>query len=205
MKACLFAAALAAGLGIAACALPPKPTLPKVHVSHAATVFLEMGHESTCSGTIIGPHAVLTATHCLSNPRLPLRVGYVEVRVITRIDDHADHTIVFVDQTYSSWAEHGGEPVAGEAVTMYGNPGPHRDWTRCGAVIGHESDDGKDITLFDLNAFFGDSGSGIFDKDGLLIGVLDVVSLDMVGGVELKAAGSYPLAFTAQEWAGAAL
>lgn len=60
---------------------------------------------------------------------------------------------------------------------------------------------GKLSDLYDMRIWYGDSGSGIFNSFGELIAVVSFIdSLDAPGG-QLTFAGSYPLAFTAAQWA----
>ena len=92
---------LAAFLTLAGCAHP-------VRHAHACAVRLTIG-EGTCSGTIIGPHSILSATHCFDGS--PVSINDRLVKVLQHIDDGDDHTILIVDQTYRDWAGIGSAPV----------------------------------------------------------------------------------------------
>lgn len=55
-------------------------------------------------------------------------------------------------------------------------------------------------TMYDLNGFFGDSGSGIFDSEGRLTGVISIEFSQAYADAYMKLMGSLPLAFTAKQW-----
>jgi len=187
-------------LSLTGCGTPP----PR-HAVKEAAVRLELVGLGTCSGTIIGPHAILSAAHCFAEPA-PIKVNGVLVKVVKEIDDDADHSILIVDQTYTYWAQRVAAPVQGEAVQLWGNPDGKTDWYRRGYVVGSDKDEnGKPVLVYDVNGFFGDSGSGVFDVDGNLVAVTSVCVFDSREGVPFKMMGSYYFNFTPQEWAQAAM
>jgi hypothetical protein len=68
-------------------------------------------------------------------------------------------------------------PRQGETVSIWGNPGPMRNQFRRGTVSGRhktQSIDGlpRVYNTFDMPSASGDSGAGIFDHKGNVIGVL---------------------------------
>lgn len=69
---------------------------------------------------------------------------------------------------------------------------------RCGMTSGTF----KDVTLYDLNIYFGDSGSGIFNEYGQLTATVNKIHVqeDPDSGVMFKLAVSIPLAFTEEQW-----
>lgn len=165
--------------------------------AHSSTVLLAMD-DGTCSGTVVGPHTVLTAEHCLVGAHR-LAIDGNPVKVVSVTLDHSDHALVRVDRSFPAWAQVGGSPVYGEPVFVLGNPGVLRDMYRHGYVSGHHMLKGMDVTLYDLNGYYGDSGSGIFNDSGELVGVVSVMQQQVDGGY-IKFMGSFALRFTAQEW-----
>ncbi|THD06123.1 hypothetical protein B1991_14365 [Rhodanobacter lindaniclasticus] len=56
----------------------------------------------SCSGTVIGPHAVLSAAHCFQWP-YTLRIGYQPVSVKRVMLDGNDHIILIVGRRFDRW------------------------------------------------------------------------------------------------------
>lgn len=136
--------------------------------THATTVRLEMTTltaQGSCSGTTIGPHLLLSATHCFEN-LIALKVNGKAVKVVKRVDDGKDHTIIVLDMTFTSWAKLGPEPKQADRVFIWGNPSSFVDFYREGHVAGYVSGAEGRVTLVDLNVWMGDSGSGIFNESG---------------------------------------
>lgn len=180
------------------------PSRPKPFDAHATTVRVDIGHAGVCSGTVVGAHTVLTATHCLVNG-YPIAIDGEPVYISKQVDDGNDHSLIATDLTFSHIAEFGPMPQAGDAVVIYGNPDGKHDWLQRGFVVGKDkSDDGKSVDVLDINGFFGDSGAGVFDKDGRLVGVIDILDFDVYEGVQYKMMGAFPLAFTPAQWAAVA-
>lgn len=59
---------------------------------------------------------------------------------------------------------------------------------------------GKLATTYDLRIYSGDSGSGIFNEHNHLVGVVSFIYKLENGAGQLTLAGSWPLAFTAEQW-----
>lgn len=178
-------------VGLAACA--------HVDVARETAVKLQFP-DGSCSGTIIGPHVILSATHCFTvDPRIA--IWRQPARILARMDDGNDHTIIRVDRTFPVWAVIGHMPKMGSEVHMIGNPGDLPEVYRHGYIAGMAYIDGKLCDVYDMRIWFGDSGSGIFDADGDLIGVVSFIyTLDSQGS-QLTMAGSFPLMFTPAQWA----
>ena len=70
---------------------------------------------------------------------------------------------------------------------------------RHGYVSGHFVNENVTITMYDFNGYFGDSGSGIFNSRGQLIGVTSVL-YQQQDGAYMKLMVSFSLAFTDAQW-----
>lgn len=193
----LVLALLTVVLSLAGCGTPPAR-----HVPHDATVRIELGETGVCSGTIIGPHAILSATHCFADPA-DIKVDEAKVTVKDRQDDGFDHTILIVDITFPYWAQVLDWGLTqGDTVAYWGNPGGSHDWYRRGYVVGKDKDDdGKEAAILDANGFFGDSGAGVFDTEGRVVGVISLCAFRSAYGIPFKMMGVYPFHFTPEQWA----
>lgn len=97
---------LALVLFVAGCASNP------VGMVHDTTHHLAMTGlfgQGSCSGTAIGPHAILTAEHCISGV-YSLSVDGKTVAIKTVLLDHADHAIVITDTWFDDFAYVADEP-----------------------------------------------------------------------------------------------
>lgn len=173
--------------------------LSAVQRAHQVALRLTMD-DGSCSGTAIGPHAILSATHCFVGAQ-SLAINGEPVVVTGAISDGRDHTILLVDRTFTEYAQRGPQPAQADPVFILGNPSGLHDLFRAGRVAGTAVDHNVRFTIYDLNDFFGDSGSGIFDARGRLVGVVSLVLKLEERGVQAKFAASLPLAFTVDQWA----
>lgn len=179
-----------------------RSTLERVHPT---TLSLSINGHEGCSATAIGPHAILTAEHCITDLKT-FKINGKPVQIL-RIDrDGDDHVILVVDQRFSVWA-HFRRHMAdvGDGVFIFGNPGFLRDILREGIVVGYtvfpKVANGlklvdRDVTVYDFNGFNGDSGSAIFNTDGEIIAVVSFGLVQKDGDTNFKLVGSLPLLFT---------
>lgn len=170
-----------------------KPVSP-VKAAHDASYhisFSTVTDGDMCSATAIGPHALLTATHC----ELPTDDVVIAVHndtddnddighIVKRIRDQADHTILFISgQSFPSWVDVNlTDPLEqNENVFSIGNPAEWTDVFYRGYIQGTQEDHSlaadfgvgsPDEVLLDFRVWHGDSGAGIFNDKGELIGVL---------------------------------
>lgn len=144
----------------------PKPD-PEARVKQAVGLLTFTGGGS-CSGTFIGPGLLLTASHCFREGDWLLTVNNQPVNVESIRHDGADHALVVVDYENPYWAETSPNLAQGQPVFMYGNPANKRDLFRRGYISGW---DGQQIYV-DMMIGHGDSGAGVFDDQGRLIGVV---------------------------------
>lgn len=163
--------------------------------AHAATVRLDFVN-GVCSGTVIGSHAVLTATHCFRAGSGTPTVNGGAVTITKREDDGNDHTIIWVDRKLGTPVKLARVPVAsGDRVRIWGNPAGLRDVLRTGQMIGVDRERDQPLDMYDLNVFLGDSGSGIFNDAGEVVGVLSGLLNLTEQGAYAKIAVALPLNF----------
>lgn len=149
-----------------------------------------------CTSYAIGPHALLTAHHCVDFPD-PLMIVDNHPMVATQIlDDGFDHAIIYLPDakfpTYiRMWQI---SPSQGTHVYTYGEPASYGmvNQYREGYVTGrHQDDVGRALTILVMAGVPGDSGSLIFDRNGFVVGVLSLAKPPFIG--------VYPLRFTAKQ------
>jgi hypothetical protein len=162
-----------------------------------------------CSATAIGPHALLTASHCeVSSDEILVDNKNANVAGILR--DGADHSIVYVDITFPQWAVISEElPCVADHVFIFGNPGDVQDVYREGYVASIKSGEvvpfGKleMVVYFDLNGFRGDSGAAVFDKKGEIVGVVSTLVVQFQPyekeNVQMKLMGGLIFQFTPEQ------
>jgi len=160
-----------------------------------------------CSSTAVGPHALLTASHC----ELPVDELFVDGKqsdILGRTRDGGDHTILFLSATFKDWATFADAlPDVSDHVFIFGNPGRDNDMYREGYV---SNIDGAMLYL-DMNGFPGDSGSALFNEEGKVCGIVSLVTLQATGydeegksQVQFKLMGARQLNFTKEQKAAAA-
>lgn len=137
-----------------------------------------------CSATAIGPHALLTATHCeLPSEELLLRGINEPLPIVGRIRDGNDHTIYLLKNiTFINFSEVrlNDSFAPSQNVFMWGNPGSWQDIFRKGYIAGTLKDRSlaaafgvgePDAILFDFQSYNGDSGAAIYNEAGQVIAV----------------------------------
>jgi hypothetical protein len=168
----------------------PTPIVPAGEVfQHATTHSIEManmsGEDAGCSATAVGPHTLLTASHCLI-PSHEIQIDDATAKVISIDFDDNDHLLIQVDHSFNAYTPIViREFVPNEVVHMWGNPGDSKDVYRVGTF--QKVHDSFNELL--MPVLPGDSGSGVFDSNGNLIGVVSV-------GNGSGQAGVFTLAFT---------
>ena|SRR6202795_1574743 len=198
-----FLLALVLAFSVVACAEKTKTPTELAHASaHQIRQKPPIGSPLTCSATAIGPHALLTATHCEA-PTDDLLIRHADrvAIVVQRFRDGNDHTIYLIKNvTFADYVivDLSNKLGQGTNVFMFGCPGTLQDMYRRGYVAGKE----EDMILFDMADWHGDSGAGIFSEDGKLVAVVSLlVSQSKPDELEnaIRFTGAFPLAFTQEQ------
>lgn len=154
-----------------------------------------------CSATAVGPHALLTATHCeVASDEISID-GLKGYHIVPGgiIRDGYDHSIYLLkDITFKEFATVRETRIEdGEKVFFWGNPQLYALQLRVGYARGLVGVDGVSFRLFDFWCRGGDSGSGIFDFKGELVEVLSLrVDVPLPpNGQEFIGGGALPLQF----------
>lgn len=122
-----------------------------------------------CSATSIGPNTILTAKHCFTagGKLVSISGAKVEQGKLTEMANDVV-TVEVSGITFRSFAKMGGRPMQGDRVRWWGNPAGAADIYRTGYIVRAWTDE----LMIDAQLYGGDSGSGCYDDDGNLIGVI---------------------------------
>jgi hypothetical protein len=207
-----------------------NPIIAKAHkTAHQITALPIDGKGGWCSATAIGPHALLTASHC-NAIATKVSVDGKPVEILSIVSDGLDHSIYLLGDgvAFTDYAtvKLGNSQEQGDDIFVFGNPGSYSDMLRKGYVAGFDKDkdenDGptlKDIVnilkgkqpdtkppqkkhmivLYDFNGFFGDSGAAIFDDAGNIIAVTSFITANATPPYQMKYMASYELRLTKEQ------
>lgn len=202
----LKAAIVAFALAVSAC-VPANADAARAQTveqrAHAATVRIDFDN-GVCSGTVIGPHAILTATHCFKRPSSSVAINGSAVQIADRVDDGNDHSIIYVDRKFSNVVKLSAERAEqGDSAHYWGNPAGLKDVYRTGKLVAFDGDGVTEVRmeLYDMNSFQGDSGAGIFNDRHELVGVVSGIFNFLSEGTYAKFMAALPLKFTPDELA----
>lgn len=208
----ILALVLSLCLGWPSCKLPqPVPTkrptaivqtdFEKQHVNTHRLFIYDMSGpagfkvaEGGCSGTIVGPHAILTAQHCFLNTNLVRLDEEIQPTVISSaLLDGNDHVIYTVNRTFEQWSGMDENVLTvGTKVHYWGNPGQPSVYGE-GYLKELAPFPDLDPTFvfqhFTMRVLHGDSGSGLFNDAGQIVAVISM-------GDTRANEYSLPLAFT---------
>lgn len=127
--------------------------------------------DGLCSGTKIGPNTLETAKHCMTGPLVLVNDVAVEVLDVKETGkDRVEVTLEGVN--WKRWAKRGPEMKQGDRVRWWGNPHGEPDTYREGYV----SRVREDVVLIDATVCHGDSGSGLFNERGELVGIVSAMT-----------------------------
>lgn len=164
MRAFLPLLALLAGCGGCASVNPVVET----QIHYVALSF----EDGECSATAIDADKILTADHCLTSPLVTANGNMVHVAATLRDgNDHAILTLAGI--RFDSWAPINRKGLKqGERVRWIGGPqdigpGVYRE-----GVVARVD---KERTLLQAPAWFGDSGAGVFNDKGELVGMVSEI------------------------------
>lgn len=138
-----------------------------------------------CSATAVGRDTLLTAKHCIKESDSYLYIGAERVE-ISHIDvDSRDHALLRVQKRFPVWAQFGPSPKVGDEIEFYGNSEGLNQVYRRGYVAAYLGQ----YMYSDAMVGRGDSGAGIFNSSGQLVGVVSAVHI----GEIVRYAVSFPL------------
>lgn len=151
---------------LAGCAEAPAPVNPRDFTLRVET------ERSVCSATAVAVDQIETAAHCLASPLVsidgkPAKIVSSHATGIDRI------RVVVSGVTFTKWAKLG-RAAQGDHVKWWGQPLGHPFIYREGVVAGVYPDG----AMIDATICPGDSGSGLFNAAGELVGVISFMTDD---------------------------
>lgn len=168
-----------------------------------------------CTGTAVGPHAILTAEHCNDRytgkgTQILLDESMRHYHILGAIGDNQDHVIFLLDgPPLKNFVDISklvdvAPPRPGEHLVIYGDgmrefPPKRRD----GKVdLLEQEEDSSDVdadlgmTYYTMEVIPGDSGSAVFGEDGRIVGII-TYSTECTTHHSEGSAG-FPLAYSRQ-------
>lgn len=196
---------LALALGGAAISCSAKPPYG---IAHLSAKYIEVP-DGSCSATAVGAYVLLSASHCFEGDVRAIVVDGKRCDVWKLVHDGNDHVLVTLGhacfQRYT--AKLGRAPKVGDELFVWGNPGAFQDLLRICKVAGKvlmpkEAREEwpslrQPATLLTGALGKGDSGAGVFNARGELVGVVSFGTMHYTYPPNLFT-GMLPLAF--KEW-----
>lgn len=136
--------------------------------------------DGLCSGTARGPHEFSTAKHCVIEGPL-VKVNGVRVKVVGIRETGPDSVIVSVRGVEFRHWPRVGHAKQGDNVWWIGNPMGAPNQLRQGYVSGFWEGD----VLIAAVTCVGDSGSGVFNDRGELVGIVSRIPTPRCSGFVL--------------------
>jgi hypothetical protein len=172
---------------------------PPLNHMQRITGTLNLPEGGICSATAIGPHAIATASHCMATVKDEVRFRGINYRVVKVMHDGKDHALVILDGDMGAFARRGRNARLGETLWMWGNPMGLPQVLRRGEVSRVSADE----TLLDCRCFNGDSGMGLFNEAGQLVGVFSGAYTERgaLGSLDFTFPVYFPFRFSAAQWA----
>lgn len=164
--------------------------------TESAALMLKM-EKGWCSGTAVARDVILSATHCWEQGGRLEAINGQPVHALEKIDDGKDHSLVRVSRPLRTWVTRKAKARRGDDVTWLGNPAGNPNVLRRGYVAKVDKDG---TLLLESAAFGGDSGSGVFNDRGELVGVLSGARWWKQGDIVFALVYCNPLAFKSRDW-----
>lgn len=162
-----------------------------------------LGH---CTGTVVGPHAILTAEHCNRGKTLELDYSLRPYHIIKILRDHRDHVIYLVDGPafYEIEPYVARKAFVGEKAHIYGCGGTvYPCLLKLGVVTDEydpsEVDQADGLIYSSIPGIPGDSGSAVYGEDGAIIAVLTYGGEVPVNIGVRRFIGAFALQFTPEQ------
>jgi hypothetical protein len=182
---------LLAALPVACSASPPAAMLA------SSGRLKKEGEPWHCTATAYG-HAILTTKHCLEGqPEAVIFRGKSE-RIREILSDGGEGIIIVVENELGPALLVGPPPKAGDIVWLVGEAGGLEGAVRSGMIAGYKDQ----AMLIDCRCWKGDSGAGVFNDSGQLVGIY-FGNFEWPGpfAKDFDFPDAYPLAFTPEQWA----
>ncbi|PJL41059.1 hypothetical protein B9Y78_08110 [Stenotrophomonas maltophilia] len=138
-----------------------------------------------CSATAVGREVLLTAKHCIEATDSVIYIGGKRVEIKHIETDSRDHALLWVGQRFPVWAQFGPPPKVGDEIEFYGNSEGLNQVYRRGYVAAYLGP----YMYSDAMVGRGDSGAGVFNSSGQLVGMVSAVHI----GEIVRYAVSFPL------------
>lgn len=163
-----------------------KPTTyyvtPQESATHMVTYVSEGGRElGECTATAIGPHALLTASHCADESdttKIMLDLSTRRYRIKKILTDNRDHDIYLLDgPAFTNTVPYRTRQVkAGEHVYVWGDgegqyPARRLDGTEKPIFDPSDVDAAQGEVHFTMPVIPGDSGSAVYADDGAIVAI----------------------------------
>jgi hypothetical protein len=167
---------------------PPKPVIQQI-ATHRITFEKNGDDAGVCTGTAIGPHALMTAHHCNDegdSDTIRLDMTLQEKFHIEKIlTDGRDHDVYLLDgPAFTNVAFYKTRPIkVGEPVYVWGDGDgvyPPRKLTGVEAKLFMEYSDvdaRSGLAMFTMKVIPGDSGSIVWSEDGYMLAVTTYLHL----------------------------
>lgn len=192
LKAAVLALLCYLTAGCAAVAVPPvpwaaDPSAPGPEIAKQATI-LYGNMDVLCSAAVIGPNFVATARHCVTaigdEPAITLGPDGEPRSVLSaEMSPFFDVALLEVDAPFKVWAtvtDHPPAPGLTAWVAGYGCDGGRLLGIREVQYMHREAQLDPTLLLLDEwhgHACHGDSGGGVFDRNGVLVGINDMIGV----------------------------